>query len=252
MAKGFKHGTGGASPLNLKIIGNPKPQTAKENTIWIDTAEEITGWIFSSTQPDDMAEGQLWIATDKRSSASFNVLKKNGIQIYPVSAKQYISGQLVAKAAQIWKGGKWVDWMAYLYNAGDTCDALSGGWGNFGSLNQFSANAADPNGKRAMALNTGTNSSQNWGYASTLRKIDLSNFLLLQARVSGGRWAAGYPRIGYGSTQSAYAAFAEATSELEQDIALDISNEQGEWYVLFGSNMCQNNVYNYCYEVLLM
>ncbi len=251
MAKGFKHGAGGAL-LNLKIVGNPKPQTAKENTIWIDTDAKITGWIFSSTQPENLAEGQLWIATDKRSTAAFDILKKNGIQIYPVSAKQYIAGQLVAKAAQIWKDGKWVEWMAYLYHSGDTCDALSGGWGNFGSLNQFSTNAADPNGKRAMALNTGTNSSMNWGYASTVQKIDLSNFQALQARVSGGKWAAGYPRIGYGSTQSTYAAYAEANSEEEQDIVLDISNEKGEWFVMFASNMCQLNVYNYCYEVLLM
>lgn len=49
MAKGFKHG--GSSPLNFKVVGNPKPANPKENTIWIDTNEKITGWEFSATEP---------------------------------------------------------------------------------------------------------------------------------------------------------------------------------------------------------
>jgi hypothetical protein len=51
MAKGFKHGAGGGSSLNFKVIGNPKPETAKENTIWVDTDTPITSWDFSATQP---------------------------------------------------------------------------------------------------------------------------------------------------------------------------------------------------------
>ena len=60
MAKGFKHGSGGTS-LNFKVVGNPKPTSPKENTIWINTDVPITGYHFSATQPETMAEGMVHI-----------------------------------------------------------------------------------------------------------------------------------------------------------------------------------------------
>lgn len=255
MAKGFKHGAGGASPLNLKIIGNPKPQTAKENTIWIDTDVKITSWIFSATEPDPPADGKdgpVWIYTGASSHIAFSATKKNPIMVYPISAKQYVSGTWVDKTAKSYQGGAWVDWMVYLYNAGDTCDAITGGWDNFGTKNQFYPDASGVTGVTAMALNTLSNSSQNWAYAATKSKINLTPFSILRARVSGGGWAEGFARIGYSNQQSGFTAYKAAVNDQEQTIELDISGVKGEWYILFGSNMCQSNAYNYCYEVILL
>lgn len=106
MAKGFKHGSGGSNPLNFKVICNPQPQTAKENTIWVDT-DKIHNHYFSATQPENMAEYDLWFRTDTSSSVTFNALKKNGIQVYPLLVKQYVGGALVDKNAQIYQGGAW-------------------------------------------------------------------------------------------------------------------------------------------------
>ena len=87
---------GGSNPLNFKVICNPQPQTAKENTIWVDT-DRIHNYYFSATQPENMAEHDVWFPTDTASSVAFNALKKNGIQVYPLYAKQYVSGAWVDK-----------------------------------------------------------------------------------------------------------------------------------------------------------
>ena len=43
---------GGNNPLNFKVVGNPQPESPKENTIWVNTDTEITGWQFASDDPN--------------------------------------------------------------------------------------------------------------------------------------------------------------------------------------------------------
>ena len=127
MAKGFKHGAGGTNPLNFKVICNPKPETAKENTIWVDT-DRINNYYFSDTKPENMEAYDVWFPVGTSSTVAFNALKKNGLQVYPISAKQYIGGSLVAKTAKSWRNGNWVEWVTYLYNTGNDCNDITGGW----------------------------------------------------------------------------------------------------------------------------
>ena len=108
MAKGYKAG-GGGLPLNFKVVGNPKPQTAKENTIWIDTDAKITGWEFSLVEPAAATEGMVWFQLDATSTTPINALKKNAIRLSPILAKQYIGGAWAEKNAQCRQGGEWVE-----------------------------------------------------------------------------------------------------------------------------------------------
>ena len=57
MGEGRKKGGGGGASLNFKVIGNPQPESAKENTIWVNTDTPITGYYFQPEQPENMAEG---------------------------------------------------------------------------------------------------------------------------------------------------------------------------------------------------
>lgn len=99
--------------LNFKVVGGvTQPTGPKENTIWVNTDQKITGWYFHPTQPENMAEGEVWFSVDTYSPVAFNALKKNSIQICPISAKQYVSGMLVNKTAKIYQGGKWVELVA--------------------------------------------------------------------------------------------------------------------------------------------
>ena len=230
MAKGFKHGAGGI-PLNFKVVGGTSaPSNPKQNTIWVNTGNEITAWAFSADEPNmtknivkttyvntsvsvyvnvlyidaelvpnttytlsfngaagnvyyvneniaarrDVVvksgrasvtfttkstlnksdttqfdsvrgkwitlknsqaqtsahifnnvqvekgsshdgnyvpyggiEGGVWFPTATSRSTEFNALKKNGIQVYPLSAKQYVGGAWVSKGVKIHQFGAW-------------------------------------------------------------------------------------------------------------------------------------------------
>ena len=213
------HGFGSGAPLNFKIVGGTtEPTNPKENMIWVNTDQKITGWNFSATDPFNFkiasnagavvgtaggitftkknagkaifafarnetftipllisdsqdaavlarsdgeeheafaftykdkiwyntypglgmdlwdtatpnienttdivaikeylvdmlekAEGMVWIATEASSPVEFNALKKNGLQVYPLKASQYISGAWTEVAAKIYQSGSWKD-----------------------------------------------------------------------------------------------------------------------------------------------
>jgi hypothetical protein len=125
---------GGAS-LNFKVVGNPKPSDPKNNTIWIDTDVKIPEWGFASENPytgNDVEEGTVWIQTVNKSPSVFNSLKKNGIMVYPVSAKQYVGGSWVEKEKEAYIDGAWKTWWnGELYDAGDEFEFITGGWQAF-------------------------------------------------------------------------------------------------------------------------
>lgn len=110
--------------LNFSVIGNQKPNnddTIAENTIWVNTDTEITGWFFSETEPEAPVEGIIWISTSNESEIVFNALKENYIQIMPLSAKQYINGTWIEKEAEIYQNGEWkvwIDWSKWIVKSG--------------------------------------------------------------------------------------------------------------------------------------
>ena len=114
----FNVSGGGGTALNFRVVGGTTaPTNPAENCIWVNTDTPINSWIFSATQPTGSA-GMVWISTGTSSTTAFNALKKNAIQVYPISAKQYISGAWVDVTALSYQGGEWVEWKTYLYNAG--------------------------------------------------------------------------------------------------------------------------------------
>lgn len=110
-------GGSGSAGLNFKVICNPQPSTAKENTIWIDT-DRINNTHFSATQPENMADYDVWISTGTSSTVAFSVTRKNTVMVYPLSAKQCIGGAWVDKTAKSWQGGEWVDWVLRIFQSG--------------------------------------------------------------------------------------------------------------------------------------
>ena len=110
---------GGSAGLNFRVIGDTiAPGSPKENDIWVNTDRNISEWCFSSDDPlyfgSESAQDMVWITTGTSSTVAFDALKKNGIQVYPLYAKQYVSGAWVDKTAKSWQGGKWVEWISDL------------------------------------------------------------------------------------------------------------------------------------------
>lgn len=117
----FNVSGGGGTALNFRVVGGTTaPSNPKENMIWVNTSTPITDWVFSATQPTS-ASGRVWIFTGTSSSVEFNALKKNGIQVYPISAKQYIGGAWVDKTAKVYQDGQWNELVNkfYLFKAGE-------------------------------------------------------------------------------------------------------------------------------------
>jgi hypothetical protein len=128
----FNAGGAGGGGLNFAVVGNPQPVSPKENTIWIDTDEEITGYVFDTTQPEDAAEGMVWISTGVASATPFNALKKNKMIVNPLTAQQFTNGAWVDKVAKIYQGGNWADfWNGELYIRGDEFIPITGGWESY-------------------------------------------------------------------------------------------------------------------------
>ena len=81
-------GGGSGATLNFKVVnGTSTPTSPSKNMIWVNTDVEITAWEFGVNEPEIPIEGMVWFSTGTVSTTEFNALKKNGIHVYPDSAK---------------------------------------------------------------------------------------------------------------------------------------------------------------------
>lgn len=239
----------GGAALNFKIIGGTvQPENPMENTIWVDTDVDITGWEFSTTEPANPVPGMVWIYHSTTSSAKFNALKKNGITLNPWAARQYIDGAWVGKPAAIWKDGEWVsEWSPYLCNRGDECVDFTGGWNTVAW--------------KVVSDATGTESGQTFqiekkeGYLyfsktndygavmHTVRAIDLTNVKAIHFKgemspTAKGNWVAFHVWTKIGGSNEYWAtnskASVQSTTAGKQGFVLDVSSLTGSYYLGFG------------------
>ena len=172
-------GGGGGDALNFKVVpGLTQPGTASENTIWVKT-EQIGDWCFSTTQPEGMQEWDVWFPTGIESVVEFNALKKNALQVYPLIAKQMVSGELVVVNVMSYQHGEWVDWWnGELYNKGNEFEHITGGWAVSNFLFANSYTFAIPTFTKSGNTLKITNSSTNATGASITHKnaLDLTGY----------------------------------------------------------------------------
>lgn len=238
---------GGSGGLNFKVVGGTTaPSNPKDNTIWVNTNVPITGWTFSATQPEAPADGKdgpVWFQTSAASTVEFNALKKNVIQVYPVSASQYISGEWAAKTAKSWQYSKWADWWnGELYQDGNEYTAITGGWIGTPKGYASDANTAGTptitRGEEAMTMQMATLAG---AMIHTAKKIDLTDYstLVFDGIVTGATAYASqcnfrvWSDIGTYSTSNAVAT-ETIQRNVDGEVTLDISGLRGEYYVGFG------------------
>ena len=72
--------------LNYQVIGGTQvPANPKENTIWVNTSNMVSGYVFADELPDSVnaENGLVWVVTGIPNSVEFNAVKENGIYIRP-------------------------------------------------------------------------------------------------------------------------------------------------------------------------
>ena len=225
----FNVSGGGGAALNFKVLAYATEEelaaaTPAENTIGIITTTPITSWIFSATEPTGVA-GMVRIHTDVDSPVEFNALKKNGIQVYPIFAKQYVSGAWVDVTAKSYQGGEWVDWWnGELFIDGDQYTSVTGGWVQAGYI--YLSGDSSNNGSISIGTSlyvSGTGGA-NCKSFRTANKIDLTAYskLTWTGSANGGNC------VVVSSTTDGYSFVANTDGSNKQ---LDISALSGSYYI---------------------
>ena len=224
--------------LNFEVVGGTtEPTNPKENMIWVNTSNKITGWYFSYKQPENMVEGEVWFVTGTSSDIAFNALKKNDIYVYPLKATQYVSGAWVEKTAKIYQNGEWVELIPelYLYDMGTVSDAA----GSLKSMMvKYHSDEVKHNGVLTIGDSTVTFSPAygSGALAYFKNKIDLTNYKTLY--FNGSVVGSGY--FGFGVWASlptgraeteALALYDHSGAMSDRICTLDISSCTGECYV---------------------
>ena len=115
---------GGGDGLNFSVVGGTsQPVNPKENTIWVNTETEISGWVFSAEEPGEPAEGMVWIIVGTTSEVPFNALKKGELYCFPTSCEQYVGGSWANVDAYLYNGSEWVQFssaIVWIYDNGVT------------------------------------------------------------------------------------------------------------------------------------
>lgn len=177
-------GGGGGGGLNFAVIGGlTQPTSPKENTIWVKTETNISSWVFSPTEPTNPEGGTVFFKTDKTSSVGFNALRKNEIAVLPTAAQQYIGGQWKNVEAHAYIGGTWVQFSwprVYLYNRGDSCNAITGGWRSDNGSSWLATGTYNINDNGNIYLKG--NKSGLWVH--TINAVDITAFKTLNAVIS--------------------------------------------------------------------
>lgn len=236
----FLYGNGGGgSELNFKVVGGTtQPENPKENTIWVNTNTAITAWVFSAAAPDSPVEGMVWFCTGSTSSAGFNAVKKNTVTLCPIGAKLYAGGAWTEVPAKSFLAGQWVDWITYLYNLGDACEAISGGW------DVFNASSGTTRLSTNCIIGDYNNASGAHAIVKTKNKITFPygnfNTLKITTDVTNQINASAYPNrfglytlSGINDGESTGFALQATCAEIGtgKQYSLDISRAKGDFYV---------------------
>lgn len=224
--------------LNFSVVGGvAQPSGPKENMIWVNTPEKVTGWEFSPTEPEEFYEGMVWILTGNTSTVSFNALKKNGIRIYPLIARQYVAGAWVDVDAKIYQDGQWNDlWDGSLYTPGNEYANFTGGWvlsESYGTGYDKLCTMEKTN--EGLKIDSAPNGS---GFARCFNKIDLSERKTITVKLAGtlpsyARIAI-TPDLSIGQWEPVNLAFVQQITDTGTDAVADISGLSGEYYVGIG------------------
>lgn len=239
---GFGPG-GGSAGGNFKLVGGEaQPSGPAENTIWVNTSEKITSYLFSPQEPEAPEAGMVWIRTGDRSTGAFFATKGGTVRLYPAAVRQYVGDQWVEKTGYIYQSGSWILWWSgQLYSPGIEWEEVTGGWTGLGMLasNKSSESAIAP----AITRESGriiADGTAGGGIIYCAEKIDLTDYttLIFEGVFTRAGTLARNVLAACWSVLGKYYTDAAASKEISGTSAtvlqVDVSGLTGEYYVGIG------------------
>lgn len=194
-------------------------------------------------------DGNVWIHTDVYSCVEFNALKKNGIKVYPLRAKQHVNGELINVECMSYLNGEWVEWVpeGALYWLGNECVDITGGWTSKAWKMQSDAGGTSSDETFTITRNpdnlTFTKTGLYGAVMHTVNKIDLTNAKAIHFKgemYAGGtnyywaRFCVWSSITGSFWSTNAVAVQNGVVGEVVKEFSLDVSSLDGTYYVGFG------------------
>ena len=244
----------GVDMLNYQVIGGTQvPANPKENTIWVNTSNMVSGYVFADELPDSVnaENGLVWVVTGIPNSVEFNAVKENGIYIRILAVKQYVGGVWTKKPAKVFQGGAWVDVIYYLFKNGKVNTGLVGG-------------IRGTNDGTRLVFDNEISPGKNLTYTTT-KKVDLTNVNKIHIKFVSPRTTTYiYLRLlicgsSYNGTNVTSSGVVKSAMEASpytndyQELVLDVSDVSGEYYIGYAWGVLSDCGYNrdiigYIYE----
>lgn len=185
------------------------------------------------------ANGQVWVKPKDAGAISFDALKNNGkIVLHPGEVYMYNESGGWNKQqsinVMIYQNGEWKymedPWDGYYYNAGDQCEAVTGGWTteSWTSTQYNQMPLAQINSDHLYVEAYGGCISQ----LGTSQKVNLSNIKTLKASVKIE--STGTVALCISDTKSHQGSVAkkEFTATGTHEYSIDVSNHNGSYYIM--------------------
>lgn len=225
------------SNLDKSVAGQYTPGygwVLVKNNATLESAPAFRGLRIVEGDKDIEPAGSIWIQTGTSSTAPFNALKKNGITVYPLGAKQYVSGAWVDKTAKSYKNGEWVELIpeGMLYYRGNECDPVTGGWSAFVGYSSSYTLGSYTEGSDKITLKL--NGNQKCVSAAPVNKIDLSKASTLIVNVTRVPTEATYGLYvtSVRNVNSCDRAVAQLEELTKGENVLDVSSLSGSYYIV--------------------
>lgn len=215
--------------------------------------------LLAESYESKSSEGMVCISTGTSSGVAFNALKKNGIEVYPVSVKQYVSGGWVDKDAKIYQNGEWQDliWTSYFYKLGNEYTDITGGFSitHKNSAGNNSTQTLSKNSDSLFLNSIGAGLAGANFTVSSGKRINVSSIKKLYARIKFINNSATIFYMALAESQAVFGYEAPIKAITNQSfdgvLSLDVSNLSGEYYLLLAlsGDAITNNGNCLVYEV---
>lgn len=234
MGQCFLYGNGSAGTGLTVVSGLTEPARPKENMIWVKSDIAGKKYVFAEAAPEAPFEGLIWFsATGDGIITQANVYSDGAWN--RVDAYMYLSGTWVHITRTI----------VYLYNKGDTCDAVSGGWEAVQWYINSGSTGAAPGltyGDSSLAVRyTGKD-----GLLDTRAPVNLDKIRKVCAVISGNASSNSYLAVATNGGAIGFPPNGKASKSLfNGTVELDVSALSGNYFVGFRvrGNFCVEAVW---------